>query len=47
MDHQRMRDAVTILNTLLLDTMVGLRSLDIFSAIDDKTPLSDGLRGGL
>ena len=32
---------------LILDTLVGLRSLDIFSAIDDKRPLSVNMRAGL
>ena len=47
MSSDRHPEAVSILNTLILDTMVGLRSLDIFSAIDDKRPLSANMRAGL
>jgi hypothetical protein len=47
MSSDRHQDAVSILNMLILDTMVGLRSLDIFGAIDDKSPLSANMRAGL
>ena len=47
MSSVRHQEAVSILNMLILDTMVGLRSLDIFSAIDDKRALSVNMRAGL
>lgn len=47
MSSDRHREAILILNALILDTTVGLRSLDIFSAIDDKLTLSNNMRAGL
>jgi hypothetical protein len=47
MSSDRHQEAVSILNMFILDAMVGLRSLDIFSAIDDKRPLSVNMRAGL
>jgi hypothetical protein len=47
MSSDRHQEAVSNLNMLILDMMVGLRSLDIFSAINDKRPLSVNMRAGL
>ena len=47
MSSDRNQEAISILDTLILDTMVGLRSLDIFSALDDKRSLSANMRAGL
>jgi len=47
MSSDRHQEAVSILDMLILDTMVGLRSLDIFSAIDDKRSMSVNMRAGL
>lgn len=47
MSSDRHQEAVSILDMLILDTMVGLRSLDIFSDINDKRSLSVNMRAGL
>jgi hypothetical protein len=47
MSSVRHQEAVSILDMLILDMMVGLRSMDLFSAIDDKRPMSVNMRAGL
>jgi len=43
----KLKEASAILNTLVLDLMVGLRSIDIFRSVNDKQPLSQKMRAGL
>lgn len=47
MNAQRRQEAVAILKMLILDIMVGLRSLDLFSKLDDTYSLSENMRVGL
>jgi hypothetical protein len=47
MVSDRHQEAISILDTLILATMVGPRSLDIFSALDNKLPLSANMRADL